>query len=359
MVEFDNIGNRILTMYRRNEIDMKRLAYFDNAKFILIFFVVFGHLIQPFASESHSMYTLYTWIYFFHMPAFIFLAGFFAKGSEDFDFISKLARKLLVPYLIFQFMYTIYFFFIGKSDWLTDSVFYPHWSLWFLFSLFSWHMLLILFKKFPKYLGITIAIGIGVVVGFSDSIGHTFSLSRTFVFFPFFLIGYHVTKEQVLFLKNRMVKWILLSVLALLAVAVYVSPELNIGWLLASKSYGTLGVENMGGLVRLLTYGISIVASAAVLAWVPKKETQFSKLGQRTLYVYLLHGFFVQFLRQYDILQVNHFYDVLLIGVLAMMIVISLSSKFSLVVTQPLVEASASQWKKRFKNFKTEKIVRN
>ena len=34
---------------------MERHAYFDNAKLLLIFLVVFGHMIQPFVSQSHQL----------------------------------------------------------------------------------------------------------------------------------------------------------------------------------------------------------------------------------------------------------------------------------------------------------------
>src|SRR5699024_10159259 len=131
---------------------LERNAYFDNAKVILIFLVVFGHLIQPFisaSSELNTLYlciytfhmpafiffvlfmfghfiqpfisaslelnTLYLWIYTFHMPAFIFLAGFFAKGSGNKEYIINLAKKLLIPYILFQLLYTGYYFFIGKE----------------------------------------------------------------------------------------------------------------------------------------------------------------------------------------------------------------------------------------------------
>src|SRR5699024_4083736 len=97
--------------------NMKRYAYFDNAKLILIFLVVFGHMIQPFIDASHEINTLYLWIYTFHMPAFIFLAGFFAKGSGNKEYIVNLAKKLLIPYIIFQLLYTGYYFFIGKENW--------------------------------------------------------------------------------------------------------------------------------------------------------------------------------------------------------------------------------------------------
>src|SRR5690625_3817342 len=184
---------------------MKRNAYFDNAKLFLIFFVVFGHMIQPYI-DSKYVGTFYTWLYTFHMPAFIFLAGFYAKGKSSADFIINLAKKLLIPYLIFQTIYTIYYFYIGKSGWLTDSIFYPHWSLWFLISLFSWHMLLIVYKKMHPTIAITLAVSLGIIVGYFDPIGHLFSLSRTFVFFPFFLLGHLVSMEQLMFLKQTKVR---------------------------------------------------------------------------------------------------------------------------------------------------------
>ncbi|WP_426638635.1 acyltransferase family protein [Priestia aryabhattai] len=58
----------------------KRDAYFDNVKFILIVLVVFGHLLTPFINDEQWLRTLYIFIYTFHMPAFILISGYFAKG---------------------------------------------------------------------------------------------------------------------------------------------------------------------------------------------------------------------------------------------------------------------------------------
>ncbi|HLQ71161.1 MAG TPA: acyltransferase family protein, partial [Bacillota bacterium] len=156
---------------------MERNAYIDNARILLILLVVFGHMIQPFIGTSQGVNTLYMWIYTFHMPAFIFLAGFFAKGSGNTKYILKLAKKLLLPYVIFQLLYTGYYFTIGKEGWQA-GIFDPHWSLWFLFSLFSWHILLFWFKQLPPLLGITIAVQIGLIVGYFGEVGQMFSLSR-------------------------------------------------------------------------------------------------------------------------------------------------------------------------------------
>lgn len=57
----------------------KRDLYFDNLKGILISLVVFGHLIENFYFKSKFVEIVYTFIYTFHMPAFIFLSGLFFK----------------------------------------------------------------------------------------------------------------------------------------------------------------------------------------------------------------------------------------------------------------------------------------
>ncbi|QUW23888.1 acyltransferase family protein [Sporosarcina sp. Marseille-Q4063] len=316
---------------------MERNAFFDNAKLVLIFLVVFGHMIQPFIDGSSGITTLYMWIYTFHMPAFIFLAGFFAKGSGSMSYIVNLAKKLLVPYLIFQLLYTIFYYYIGKNGWQA-GVFYPQWSLWFLFSLFSWHILLSVFKKIPAFFSVSLAVLIGIIVGYFGEIGHAFSLSRTFVFFPFFLLGYWVTEGQVMWLKRKSVKIASLVVLAVVGVAIYFAPDFNSGWLLASKSYGELDMPAFGGLARLLVYITSAIMAISILAWIPKAHNRLTHFGTRTLYVYLLHGFLIQLFRKGDVFQVNTFFDLLGIALLSAVIVLLLSTKPVQGIWQPFIE---------------------
>ena len=318
-------------------IDLKRNAFFDNAKLVLIFLVVFGHMIQPFIDGSRGINTLYMWIYTFHMPAFIFLAGFFAKGSGNKAYIMNLAKKLLVPYLIFQLLYSVFYFYIGKSSWQT-GVFEPHWSLWFLCSLFGWHILLALFKKVPALLSVSLAVLIGLLVGYFSEIGHTFSLSRTFVFFPFFLLGYWITEDHVMWLKRKSVKIASLIVLLVVGIAIYFAPDFNSGWLLASKSYGDLGMPELGGLARLLVYVTSAVMAMSVLAWIPQRNNRLTHFGTRTLYVYLLHGFLIQLFRKGDVFQVNNIFDLLGIALISAAIVLLLSTKPVQGIWQPFIE---------------------
>lgn len=326
---------------------MSRNAYFDNAKFILIMLVVFGHVIQPFIHDQAYVNTLYTWMYTFHMPVFIFLAGFFAKGSGDKKYLLNLAKKLVIPYLIFQTLYTVYYFSIDKSGWMTEGMFYPQWSLWFLISLFCWHVLLAWSKKVRPSYSIPIAIAVGVLIGYFDQVGAAFSLSRTFVFFPYFLIGYTVSEAQVMKLKRRYVQGISLVVLVGVGFAIARMPEIPVDWLLQSKSYSALGVEVFGAFGRLGVYTLALLMGMAVLACIPRRRFAFTPLGERTLYVYLLHGFIVQYFRVFDWFHVDSLLDVLGLALLSLGIVLLLSTNVVMTVWQPLVELSASLYRRK------------
>ncbi|SIS40914.1 acyltransferase family protein [Salimicrobium flavidum] len=324
---------------------MKRDAFFDNAKLFLIVLVVFGHAMQPMTEDSAFMYSLYTFIYTFHMPAFILLAGFFAKGSKDKNYIMQMVKKLLLPYLLFQAVYSGYYYALGDSGWF-NGFFHPHWSLWFLVSLFCWHILLIGFKRIPPVLGILISLELGLIIGYFSEIGHTYSLSRTFVFFPFFLAGYWLTKEQVKKWQKPSVRLASLGIMGIVATCIALFPEFSSGWLLGSKSYATLGIPEAGGWLRLGVYILAAVMTVAVLSWVPSRHFSFTKLGQRTLYVYLLHGFFIQFFRKIDLFTYTHWLDIVGVFAIAVGIVYILSSKFIMTIAGPLIETKLPRKRK-------------
>lgn len=331
---------------------MKRNPFYDNARVILIFLVVFGHMIQPFIESSGGVHMLYMWIYTFHMPAFIMLAGFFAKGYGSKDYILNLAKKLLLPYLIFQVAYTLFYYWIGKESWY-NPLWDPHWSLWFLVSLFCWHVLLSLYKKLSPKTGITLAVVIGLFVGYIDFINHTFSLSRTFFFFPFFLIGYWLSNEQMMRLKTKEMKVASVAIMLAVAIILFAAPNFDVYWLLGSKPYSELGLEAFGAFARLLVYIGGFVMMMSVLAWVPSTENALTYIGSRTLYVYLLHGFIIQFFRENEMFAVNSVFDIIGLAALSAAIVLLLSSRWMMGIFQPLVEGNLSIIKESVKQRRT------
>ncbi|MFC4402815.1 acyltransferase family protein [Gracilibacillus xinjiangensis] len=321
---------------------MQREAYFDNAKLLFIFLVVFGHLIQPLKQDIAVINALYQTIYLVHMPVFILISGFFAKGASDKGYLLKLAKRILFPYFLFHIFYSVYFLVIGRSDW-DSSLFDPHWGLWFLVSLFSWHLLLIFYKKLPPIAGISIAFTVGILIGYVPFIGEPFSLSRTFVFFPFFLIGYWIKKEQIFYWKRDAVRWGSAIILLTVFLVSYVTPEISAQWLFGSVSYKGLDMAVYGGLVRIALYMLAIIMVFALLTLVPRKSYSFTHLGQQTMYVYLLHGIIIQYARQANLLQLDHNLDTIGLAVISVAIVWFLSSKWVITFTEPMVEGKADR----------------
>lgn len=328
----------------------KREYYFDNAKFILIFLVVFGHFIQPFIDDHKIIMTIYHFVYSFHMPAFILVSGYFAKGFKKEGYIKKTAKKLLIPYLIFQLIYTIYYYFLYNGQSLLFEPFNPQWSLWFLISLFCWNVMLYGYTKLPMKWSLALAVIVGVGVGYLPFVENYLSLSRTFVFFPLFLLGFYCKKEHFTALKRPAVQ--VGSAILLLAIFIgyYFVPDFNTGWLLGSKSYETLSQENLGGLIRLAVYAISIVMTIAFYSLLPKNKYFFTSWGTHTLYVYLLHGFVIKYFRNSEWLDViNDTGNFVILVIASLILTLLLSSKTIRAITQPLIELRISIIKRFFR----------
>ena len=60
----------------------KRNAFFCNLKVFLIFFVVYGHLIETKIYDNEIFMWQYFIIYSIHMPMFAFLSGVFLRGKK-------------------------------------------------------------------------------------------------------------------------------------------------------------------------------------------------------------------------------------------------------------------------------------
>ncbi|MCD8133214.1 MAG: acyltransferase family protein [Clostridiales bacterium] len=76
-------------------INKERNDHFDNIKAVLIFLVVLGHVFRNLGANGDE-YLVYKIIYSFHMPAFLFVSGYFMKYDPK-SFFAKMVplRSLL------------------------------------------------------------------------------------------------------------------------------------------------------------------------------------------------------------------------------------------------------------------------
>ena len=268
----------------------KRYYLLDNLKVILIFFVVFGHVIEYYINENSILMTLYIFIYIFLMPLFIFISGYLSKNFYKMK--RKAIRNLLIPYIIFNMIwYTAVY--IGTRR-AMFSVLYPGWTLWYLLSLFFWRITLKYLIKFKHILLLSFIAG--VLVGLIPSIGSILSISRTIVFLPFFLLGYYATEEHLEKIKSFKSEYAITGILVFLLVAIYIVKNdlFNYKFLYNSYSYNALEVSLFEGTIfRIFLYFGAIIFSICVINLVPRKEQFFSKIGKATMNIYVFHIYLV------------------------------------------------------------------
>ncbi len=264
----------------------KRDFYFDNLKMVLIVLVVLAHGMEIISGPVLG--ALYSLIYLFHMPAFIFVTGYFTKKQSKIKI-----GNLFIQYLIFQ---TLYLFFMGWLNGVpvSETTFFyttPFWILWFTFAAIFWKMVAPYITRMPKTAVITITVVWALVAGFIPDIGYAFSASRISVFLPFFILGYLVEVKHIEMIR-KIPFWvgcltILISYFLIQAV------KIPVGILYGSLGYAAMELPGVSGAFwRLLAMGWGMVLVVSLMACIPSgKIILATSLGANTLQVYYLHAF--------------------------------------------------------------------
>lgn len=279
-----------------NALPREGETYFLNLRFILILTVCIANAAEPLIRQMDGLHTLYSWIYTYHMPLFVFVTGYFAKGGLGGPEGRKALLQIGLQYIIFQSLYSLLDVALFKVPDIRHSFFVPYLMLWFLASHMAWRLLMLSMRRFAPAAQCSISLILGVLVGYLPLDGTWLSISRTFVYLPFFVIGYHFSfaafKRRVTPLKK--IGAAALSA-ALLAVIAFHGIRLPEGWLFGSQTYLQLGRQEWyAGAYRLALYGLQSASGAAFLGWIPFRHGRLTDLGRRTLYVFLLHGIIVR-----------------------------------------------------------------
>jgi fucose 4-O-acetylase-like acetyltransferase len=314
----------------------------DNAKLVLVALVVLGHtLSRGIQASVPSAHALYLFIYLFHIPAFVFLAGHFARARElTPQGLQTIVRRLLAPYLIFTVLYAVVRAAATGHHVRIDLV-DPWWLLWFLPALAGWRLLapLVLTLRAP----VTIAVLVGLGAGMLERVGSAFTLARILTLLPFFVLGAMTPPDWLRLLRYRELRWAGAVVLAVTAVAVaLLHGRVDGAWqaLFWNDDYAAQDVGAVEGLLtRLALYLVGAVLTFSVLAVMPTKRRWYTAAGAASLYVYLLHGFVVRAAAKSRLLdQVTSWWAVALVVVAAACLTLLLGSEPVRRLARPLVE---------------------
>lgn len=277
-----------------------RNPVYDHAKLVLIFLVVLGHLIEPYIVKSRMLEGVFNFIYLFHMPAFIFISGYFSKAELTVRTGLKLLGDYLVLFVFIQLVFVAVMKGIGMDQY-QFLTFQPAYIYWYLFAMFAWSLMLpavLQLARFTKFgVGhiVVISVLIALIAGYVEQIGWMFSLSRILVFFPFFVLGYYFKSQNWTIYQAFPNRKMAVSVMMIVALMIWIWPNLfQFGLLSGANSYFKMGLDETGLILRLVLYMIQCLMIMAFFTLLPRKPFVFSHLGTKTLTIYILHGFLVK-----------------------------------------------------------------
>ena len=145
---------------------------------------VFAHVLYQLQNNAECINKTVDCIYMFHMPAFVFVSGFFGRSERARSFAGIV--KLLFLYFISN---SLMGFAYGFS-----SLLVPMYSFWYLPALAVWRLTAHRIAKF-KEINLILFI-VALFAGFFPSIDNTFSAARILCFYPFYMAGYQLSREK-------------------------------------------------------------------------------------------------------------------------------------------------------------------
>ncbi|ONI46299.1 hypothetical protein AN641_01915 [Candidatus Epulonipiscioides gigas] len=270
--------------------EQNRIYLLDNLKGLLIFLVVLGHSLELYIDDAFFIEIIYTFIYLFHMPVFVFISGYFSKNVGKCR--QKAFRNFFVPYLIFNTIWALVSIPVVGIE--NISLLTPGWALWYLISMFFWRISLKDLIR-VKYI-FPISFIIGITTGLSAEFGTFLSLSRTLFFLPFFLGGYYLTENKLLSFRNekKFFSIFMISLTVILAVVLSYTNIIPVQFLYGSQAYNNFELPLWALIIaRIYMYIIGFSFVYILVNIVKPTKTFFSKVGTNTFSVYILHTYLV------------------------------------------------------------------
>ena len=199
---------------KQSEKRTPRIKELDSFKGFLIFIVVFGHFLLPLKESPYPLFSRsFYLIYSFHMPAFVFLSGYFGYSGwkkRGTNFRSLLSYVFL--YLFMQGMLHICDIFFYGSTRIFPDFWHASSTPWYILALIFWNVAMLpaeLFLRRREGKEITVyllfLILLSVPLSFLE-VGRTLkdflALDRTLSFAPFYYLGFLAKCYGFSFQKN-------------------------------------------------------------------------------------------------------------------------------------------------------------
>lgn len=285
---------------------MNRDNTFDLIKYILVSFVILGHCLECGVDGNVVNEKVYTFIYSFHMPAFIMISGYFFKKktmSEGW----RMPVNLLLVTALFQVLYMgdpLGEFvrsggkFLSINGLVQNVMTFHRPCIWYVMALACWRLMALaipdkLFES--KWQLLILSLVISLLVGFVP-LNSQFVFQRTFAFFPYFVLGYKL-RQFGWWNKVRKCKvWMLLAIIAIYIAVIAVVPHIPLSMLEQFLSYWDLGTNPIIVMaMRAASYVWQLPLALAMMMQIGRlscREFMLSE-GRATLFYYVYHAYCV------------------------------------------------------------------
>ena len=265
----------------------QRSSYWDNMKGLLILLVVFAHVLDAWIQNFSVVRLVYSTIYVFHMPAFVFISGYFGKSEKSRGFQSIL--KLVLLYFIFNSaMGFIYGF---------ENILQPMYVYWYLLALIVWRLTAYRIAKFRWI--VWLLMGASLVAGFYPGIDNTFAIARIIGLYPYYMAGYLLSEaESQRFIERKHRVWLGIGgilggvILSFIGYFYFQYAKQDLIYAVYRDPIALFG--------RMLLYGIAFLSIFWLRCITPNRNIPLlTKIGRNSLWIFILHRPLTLLISQY------------------------------------------------------------
>ena len=263
-----------------------RKFYWDNIKGLLIVLVVFAHCLYGLQNRQWNN-MVFDAIYYFHMPAFAFVSGFFSKSERSRS--KEALLKFLFAYLFMMAVWVFYDVYKGN----TPKLLTPYKSAWYLLALIIWRLVTPGLSKIKWIVPLTVLFAL--VAGYWPDVGgnNTLAIKKAVVFYPFFITGFLITENKCEGIRS--LPWKKRIIWGSVLLALIIAGELVSHKLLNITDHELLPNKYLSGGMRepLARMSIFAVSSAFILAALllspESKVFLLNKAGKNSLAIFVIH----------------------------------------------------------------------
>ncbi len=286
-----------------------RIYLYDNVKAVLIFMVVTGHFFTSHTEDFRLANVLFTFIYSFHMPAFIFVSGLLKKEyNEDSKIYRiKILQLITAGYLLkICISFTRYIIYGTTSFKLLTEEGIP----WYLFVLAYYEIIVYLIRGLNRHNVFIISILVAMFAGYDNSLGDYLCLSRAIVYLPFYLAGYYLTPEKILNFTRKLYIRITSAVIMISYIILCITKT---GFFYKYRrlftgrnSFSTLNgiIKDCGFDDRLFVMVLAGILTLTLIGILPdKKLPVITNVGSKTLQIYFWHRIIIYFIENIEIYE--------------------------------------------------------